>query len=94
MFYYDFFIFNISKLIQLQLDWQDIKLKDLKIKELFKVYYPVVKKRIKKKPKPRLPIEAVLKLRSRPITEKKGKKGYDRKRIEKKTRNIIEENLY
>jgi len=48
----------------------------------------------KKKPKPRLPIEAVLKLRSHPITEKKGKKGYDRKRIEKKTKNIIEENLY
>jgi hypothetical protein len=54
----------------------------------------VVKKRIKKKPKPRLPIEAVLKLRSHPITGKKGKKGYDRKRIEKKTRNIIEETLH
>jgi hypothetical protein len=66
----------------------------LKLKSFLRYIYPVVKKRIKKKPKPRLPIEAVLKLRSHPITEKKGKKGYDRKRIEKKTRNIIEENLY
>jgi hypothetical protein len=48
----------------------------------------------KKKPKPRLPIEAVLKLRSHPITKKKGKKGYDRKRIKKKIRKIIEETLH
>ena len=54
----------------------------------------MVKKRRKKKPKPRLPIEAVLKLRSHPITEKKGKKGYDRKRIKKKIRKIMEETFH
>jgi hypothetical protein len=54
----------------------------------------VKKKRLKKKLKPRLPIEAVLKLKSYPISEKKGKKEYDRKIIKGKTRKIIEENLH
>ncbi|MBI5188085.1 MAG: hypothetical protein HZA07_03300 [Nitrospirae bacterium] len=45
----------------------------------------------KRKPKPRLPIEAVLKLRSHPVTTKKGEKGYDRRRIKKQPIEIIEE---
>jgi hypothetical protein len=53
----------------------------------------VKKLRKKKKPKPRLPIEAVLKLRSHPVTTKRGKKGYERKRIMKQTKKIIKENL-
>jgi len=32
------------------------------------------------KKKPRLPIEAVKKLRSHPVSSKKGKKGYNRKK--------------
>jgi len=45
----------------------------------------------KKKPKPRFPIEAVLKLRSHPVTTKKGEKGYDRTRIKTQTAAIIKE---
>jgi hypothetical protein len=51
----------------------------------------VKKQRKRKKPKPRIPVEAVLKLRSHPITTKKGKKGYDRKSIKKRTEEITEE---
>jgi len=51
----------------------------------------VRKPRKKKKPKPRLPITAVLRLRSRPVTTEKGKKGYERKKIKKQTKEIIEE---
>jgi hypothetical protein len=51
----------------------------------------VKKPRKKKNPKPRLPIEAVLKLRSHPVTTEKGKKGYDRKNIKEQAREIIEE---
>jgi hypothetical protein len=51
----------------------------------------VKKPRKKKKSKPRLPIEAVLRLRSRPVTTEKGKKGYMRKKIRKQTKEIIEE---
>jgi len=53
----------------------------------------VQKTRKKKKPKPRLPIEAVLKLRSQPVTTKKGKKGYDRGSAKKQMKGIIKENL-
>ncbi|MEW6003081.1 MAG: hypothetical protein AB1638_10600 [Nitrospirota bacterium] len=50
------------------------------------------KARKKKKLRPRLPIEAVLKLSGRPTTTKKGKKGYDRRRIKEQTiENIAEE---
>jgi len=48
----------------------------------------------KKKPKPRLPIEAVLKLRSHPVEHKKGAKKYNRKRISKQNRKIIKENIF
>ena len=43
----------------------------------------------KKKTKPRLPIEAVLKLRSHPVATRKGKKGFDRRRIKEQTNEII-----
>jgi len=48
----------------------------------------------KKKPKPRLPIEAVLKLHSHPITTKKGAKGYDRKRVKQQTEEIIKKEIF
>lgn len=49
------------------------------------------KKRRKKKPKPRLPIEAVIKLRSHPVISGKGEKGYRRERIKELNRKSIEE---
>jgi hypothetical protein len=45
----------------------------------------------KKKIKPRLPLDAVLKLRSHPVATKKGTKGYDRKRLKKQERSTLEE---
>ncbi|MEW6674726.1 MAG: hypothetical protein AB1348_01680 [Nitrospirota bacterium] len=48
----------------------------------------------KKKPKPRLPISAVIKLGSHAITTKKGVKGYDRTRSKKQTVEIIEEEKF
>lgn len=45
----------------------------------------------KRKPKPRLPMSAVLRLGSHPVTTKKGEKGYDRERLKKQTQEIIEE---
>ncbi len=51
----------------------------------------MTKPRKKRKPRPRLPIEAVLKLRSHPVSLQKGKKGYDRKRKKEQNRKIIEE---
>lgn len=47
----------------------------------------------KKKPKHRLPIEAVLKLRSHPVTTKKGEKGYDRKRCKQQNRKIVKKGI-
>jgi hypothetical protein len=44
----------------------------------------------KKKLKPRLPIDAVLKLRSHPVATKKGAKGYDRKRLKKQDKSALE----
>jgi hypothetical protein len=44
----------------------------------------------KKKLKPRLPLDAVLKLGSYPITTKKGAKGYDRKRLKTQERSALE----
>jgi len=37
-------------------------------------------------------MEAVLKLRSHPVTTEKGKKGYDRRSIKKETKAIIKQN--
>jgi hypothetical protein len=45
----------------------------------------------KKKLKPRLPLDAVLKLHSHPVATKKGVKGYDRKRLKKQERGTLEE---
>ena len=45
----------------------------------------------KKKLKPRLPLDAVMKLRSHPGATKKGAKGYDRKRLKKQERSTLEE---
>jgi hypothetical protein len=47
----------------------------------------------KKKIKPRLPLDAVLKLHSLPVTTRKGKKGYDRKRTKKETGKSLEEDI-
>ena len=47
----------------------------------------------KKKVKPRLPLDAVLKLHSLPLSTKKGGKGYDRKRMKKEAVQTIEENI-
>jgi len=44
-----------------------------------------------KKPRPRLPLEAALKLRSHPVDTKKGRKGYNRKRETEPYRKTIEE---
>jgi len=46
-----------------------------------------------KKPKPRIPREAFLKLGSYPISTKKGDKGYNRKRLKKQIGNIPEERI-
>jgi len=43
----------------------------------------------KKKLRPRLPMKAVLKLRSHSMTTKKGKKGYYRRRLKKQAEEII-----
>jgi len=50
------------------------------------------KLRKRKKPKPRLPLEAVLRLRSHPVTTEKGKKGYSRRSIKEETKEIIKQN--
>jgi hypothetical protein len=50
------------------------------------------KPRKKKKPKPRLPLEAVLRLRSHPVTTEKGKKGYKRRNMKEETKIIIKQN--
>jgi len=47
----------------------------------------------KKIAKPRLPIDAVLKLRSLPFSTKKGKKGYDRIRVKQEAAKSIEEKI-
>ena len=48
----------------------------------------------KKKPKHRLPLEAVMKLRSHPVSTKKGRKGSDRKLKKEINRKTIKEELF
>jgi hypothetical protein len=48
-------------------------------------------KKIKRKR--RLPLEAVLRLRSYPITTQKGEKGYSRKKVKEHNREIVREDL-
>jgi hypothetical protein len=50
-----------------------------------------VKKRKQKKKVFRIPVEAALKLRSHPVSTRKGEKGYDRNRLGQQTDNIIKE---
>jgi len=50
-----------------------------------------MKKPRKKIPKGRLPLEAVLQLRSRPLTTQKGEKGYNRKKLREQNRKIERE---
>jgi hypothetical protein len=45
--------------------------------------------RKKKKPKYRIPIDAVLKLRTHSVLSKKGVKGYNRERIKQENRKNI-----
>jgi len=45
----------------------------------------------KTKRKGRLPLEAVLRLRSYPITTQKGEKGYSRKKLKEHNRKIVRE---
>ncbi len=47
--------------------------------------------RKRKRLKPRLPVEAVLRLGSRPVTTKKGAKGYDRERSKTETLRAVQE---
>jgi hypothetical protein len=47
------------------------------------------KARKTKKLKPRLPVEAVVRLQSHPMTTKRGKKGYTRRRLKQQTAKII-----
>ena len=51
------------------------------------------KPRKKKKLRPRLPIEAVLKLRGHYLTTRKGEKGYDRRHVKKQTEKSIKEEI-
>jgi hypothetical protein len=53
-----------------------------------------IKKSVKKKKvKPRLPLDAVLKLHRLPVTTRKGEKGYDRKRMKKEAEKSVEEDI-
>jgi hypothetical protein len=53
-----------------------------------------IKKSVQTVRNPRLPLDAVLKLHSLPVTTRKGGKGYDRKRLKKQTKRRIEEDIY
>jgi hypothetical protein len=55
------------------------------------LYANPVKKKKRKKKVYRIPVEAALKLRSHPVSPRKGEKGYDRKRLRKQTDKTIKE---
>jgi len=44
--------------------------------------------------KRRLPLEAVLRLQSHPVTSKKGEKGYNRKKVKELNRKIPREDIF
>lgn len=48
----------------------------------------------KKKIKRRLPLEAVLRLRSHPVASQKGEKGYNRKKVKECNRKIAGEDIF
>jgi hypothetical protein len=50
--------------------------------------------RKKKKPKYRIPIDAVLKLRTHPVLSKKGEKGYNRERVKHENRKNIKDDHF
>jgi hypothetical protein len=50
--------------------------------------------RKKKKPKYRIPIDAVLKLRTHPVSSKKGEKGYNRERVKQENRKKIKDDHF
>jgi hypothetical protein len=54
-------------------------------------YANPVKKGKRKKKVYRIPVEAALKLRSHPVSTRKGEKGYDRKRLRQQTDKTIKE---
>jgi len=47
-----------------------------------------------KKPKKRLPLEAVLRLRSHPVESQKGEKGYNRKKAKERNRKFAGEDIF
>ncbi len=51
------------------------------------------KKTAKAKAKGRLPIAAVLRLKSYPLTTRKGEKGYERKKVNEQMRKTRDENI-
>ena len=54
----------------------------------------MTKLRKKKKPQPRLPLEAALKLRSHPVSTRKGRKGYERKRVKEQNKKSLKEEFF
>jgi hypothetical protein len=44
--------------------------------------------------KRRLPLEAVLRLRSHPVTSQKGEKGYNRKKLKEQERKITGDDIH
>lgn len=48
----------------------------------------------KTRQKRRLPLEAVLRLRSYPVTTQKGEKGYSRKKLKEQNRKIVREDIF
>jgi hypothetical protein len=54
----------------------------------------MTKLRKKKKPRPRLPLKAALKLRSHTVSTPKGRKGYERKRVKEQNRKSLEEEFF
>jgi hypothetical protein len=47
-----------------------------------------------KKIKKRLPLEAVIRLRSHPVEPQKGEKGYNRKKLKERERKKIKEDIF
>ena len=48
----------------------------------------------KEKIKKRLPLEAVMRLRSHPVEPQKGEKGYNRKKLKERDRKKMEEDIF
>jgi len=52
-----------------------------------------MKKTTRKKTGPRLPLEAVRRLKRHPVISQKGEKGYNRKKLKEQNRKYGEENI-